>query len=270
MTGRGLTTGGGVGGPPVRCLAGRYERGAYSAAARGAGVRRRAGSPGRTWIRPPVAGRVLPADPGFGRPRPGGPGLRVIRVVGPEGRSRLRYFVRFCPGVRVAVSVIEGHRGRISPLLTHDNSRAALRWVVCSILRGRNGRRRCLSPLHPRSRWRAGGMTLGAACRGNRRWAMPARDTPRTHLSAKRSHIATCVTQSGYQPVDPAGECWQSGANRQASSRLPADDRQSLPIAVDGRLSLRHTLPMCLLSRSGGGRQSQLAHPIGRAVAEPA
>ena len=46
-------------------------------------------------------------------------------------------------------------------------------------------------PSHdPQSRWRAGGMTLGAACRGNRRRAIPAPDTPKTHLSAKRSLYA--------------------------------------------------------------------------------
>jgi Rhodopirellula transposase DDE domain len=53
------------------------------------------------------------------------------------------------------------------------------------------------------------------------------RDTPRNHLISKRSHIATCVTQSCYLRVEPAGKCGQNGASRRALRRFPSDDPRS-------------------------------------------
>src|SRR5487761_129651 len=56
---------------------------------------------------------------------------------------------------------------------------------------------------------------------------IPVRDTPRTHLVPKRSHIAPCVTQSCYQPVESADKYHQNGANYQAARPFPSDDPQS-------------------------------------------
>ena len=122
---------GGVGVPPVLCVwPGGIGRGTWYRCPRG-GRPPLAGSSGRPGIRPPAAGRAGIA----GHPRRW-----------PWGPFRLRYFVRFCPGARAAVSVIAGHRRRISPLLTRGNARAALLGMVCSILRVWNGGCRCLFP----------------------------------------------------------------------------------------------------------------------------
>jgi hypothetical protein len=66
-------------------------------------------------------------------------------------------------------------------------------------------------PLDPRSRRLACGMTLGAAGRGNRTWAIPAPDTPKTHLSTKRSQFASFDPQSFVHTLEGYCRTWSIG-----------------------------------------------------------